>query len=175
MKNELNTNRRYVRRFFSRSKSLHVVFKSNHAILRMAMNKKRVETLLQIYAKKFAIKIHRYSINSNHIHLSLNAENRQDLINFFRVFSGQVAQKLLNAVRGKKCETRFWAQTVWSRVVQWGRDFRGVLNYILRNQLEAEGAIAYLERGNRAKSNRNRDRPKLRSRTIKKIYQPSLF
>ena len=82
------------------------------------------------------------------MHLSVKGSSREGLQNFFRVVAGHVAQEILRqfplkvgtARRPRQTQTRkFWDDLIFSRIVEWGRDFKNVCHYILHNVLEAEG------------------------------------
>jgi hypothetical protein len=62
------------------------------------------------------------------------------------VFGGQIAQRITGAIRGKKNKFSFWLKPVWKRIVNWGRDFSNLHQYIYQNQLETLGLIAYQPR-----------------------------
>ena len=69
---------------------------------------------------------------------------RSEIASFLKVFSGVIAKKILQHSKIKI--SKFWTERVYSRIVQWGRDYKGVINYILQNELEAKGLIAYKSR-----------------------------
>jgi REP element-mobilizing transposase RayT len=48
-----------------------------------------------------------------------------------------------------KNQRKFWALLIYSRVVTWGREYKTVTNYILKNILEALNLIAYTPRKSR--------------------------
>jgi REP element-mobilizing transposase RayT len=145
--------KRKQRRPFSPKKSLHVVLRSNYAVLRSKRNKKIVSDLLPLYSERFKIRVYQNSLNSNHIHLLILADEKSQLQNFLRVFAGQVAQRITRAVKGRKLSLSFWQKIAWSRVVEWGKSFRTVTAYIFQNQMEALGIVRYQERG-RSKNRR---------------------
>ena len=81
------------------------------------------------------------------MHLSVKGLSRQGLQNFFRVVAGHIAQEILRqyplkagtAPRSRKPQPRkFWDDLIFSRIVEWGRDFKNVCRYILHNTIEAE-------------------------------------
>ena len=49
----------------------------------------------------------------------------------------------------RKNQRQFWALLVYTRILTWGREFKTVSRYILRNTLEALNLIAYKPRKNR--------------------------
>jgi REP element-mobilizing transposase RayT len=126
--------------------SEHLVLKSRFPILRTVKNKNLVSRLLSQVSERFKVKIYNNSLNSNHIHLLVKAQTQPDLHNFIRVFAGQVAQGITGAVRGRKNSSSFWLKPVWKRMVQWGRDFLNLHNYIYQNQLESLGLVPFKPR-----------------------------
>ena len=126
--------------------ALHLVLRARFPVLRLKKNKALTSQLLSKTAEKFQVKIYNNSLNSNHIHLLLKAPNSKSLHNFLRVLTGQIAQKITGAVRGKKNELGFWLRPAWKRIVHWGRDFFNLHRYIYQNQLETLGLIPYQPR-----------------------------
>ena len=84
--------------------------------------------------------------HAEHIHLLVKAPTQKNLHDFLRVLTGQIAQRITRAVRGKKNKRSFWLQPAWKRLVHWGRDFFNLQSYIYQNQLETLGLIPYQPR-----------------------------
>lgn len=126
--------------------SEHLVLRARFPILRLKRNKAVISDLLFGLSQKFKVKIYNNSLNSNHIHLLVKAENPKDLQDFLRVLAGQIAQRITGAVRGRKNKFSFWLKPTWKRIVQWGRDFVNLHQYIYQNQLETLGLVAYRHR-----------------------------
>jgi len=124
----------------------HLVLRARLPILRMKQNKFLISSLLFEIAGRFEVKIYNNSLNSNHIHLLVKAPTQKSLHDFLRVLTGQIAQRITGAVRGKKNKFSFWLRPAWKRIVHWGRDFLGLHQYIYQNQLEALGLITYQPR-----------------------------
>jgi REP element-mobilizing transposase RayT len=114
--------------------------------LRLKKNKTLISQLLSETAEMFQVKIYNNSLNSNHIHLLVKASNPKSLHDFLRVLTGQIAQRITGAVRGKKNKLSFWLKPAWKRIVHWGRDFFNLHRYIYQNQLETLGLILYQPR-----------------------------
>jgi hypothetical protein len=57
-----------------------------------------------------------------------------------------IARVTLGAERGRAKGVKFWSVKPFSRIVAFGKDYKGVLNYIIQNALEAVGLIAYKPR-----------------------------
>ena len=121
----------------------HLVLRARLPILRMKRNKTLISQLLFEVAEKFHVKIYNNSLNSNHIHLLVRAPTQKSLHDFLRVLTGQIAQRITRAVRGKKNSFSFWLRPVWKRIVHWGRDFFNLHRYIYQNQMETLGLVPY--------------------------------
>jgi len=55
----------------------------------------------------------------------------------------------------KKNQRKFWQLLIYSRIVSWGKEFKTVTQYILRNTLEALNIIAYQPRRTERKKRYN--------------------
>lgn len=142
--------------------SLHITLKSHHAIgvRSLFRHKKTILIIKHKASKRFNVKVYNYAITGNHLHLLIQGPNRESLQNFFRVFAGHTAQRILQDAplpkkpggapqnlelkKGcKKNQRKFWSYLLYSRVVTWGKEFRRVDLYIEKNTLEALQLIAY--------------------------------
>jgi REP element-mobilizing transposase RayT len=101
-------------------------------------NKGVIQLLLLDCAERFGVKIFRYENVGNHMHLLVQARSRKSLQAFLRVFP----QRVMFAVTGARCGSpkgRFFDRIVFSRVVEWGREFRVMQNYLWKNAMESLG------------------------------------
>lgn len=158
----LAANKRRARRVLRIKQTHHITLKSHHAIGARSLfrHKKVILGIMRKNALKFQVKVYEYAIQGNHIHLLLKSQNREGMQNFFRVFSGHVAQRILrecplavsaggapNESKGcRKNQRKFWSYLLYSRVVSWGRDFKNVVGYIQRNTLELLHLVDYKPR-----------------------------
>ena len=126
--------------------AVHLVLRARLPVLRLRKNKTLISHLLCETAEKFQVKVYNNSLNSNHIHLLVKAPTQKSLHDFLRVLTGQIAQRITGAVRGKKNKVGFWLRPAWKRIVHWGRDFFNLHRYIYQNQLETLGLILYQPR-----------------------------
>lgn len=115
-------------------------------------NADKVTDTLEKFAAKFGVKIYEKAIVSNHVHLILKFRSRQSYNSFVRAFAGVLA-KTLDVI---------WAARPWTRVLQWGRDFRNACAYTFQNRREAAREIPYKPRQRLNLSNIGRYRPHLR-------------
>lgn len=178
----LSVGTRRGRRPLSTRQALHLTLRSdvasgNRSLLR---NKDIVVSVIGKIEKLFSIRVYRYAICGNHLHLLLKGPSRRDLQNAFRVLAGHIAQRILqrcplsNYERKKmsmqpgqtahpKNQRKFWELLTYTRVVTWGREFQQVANYILRNTLEALHRIAYKPRRRSQRRPRQQSPPKARA------------
>jgi REP element-mobilizing transposase RayT len=166
--------KRRKRRPINPKQTLHITLKSHYAIGGRCLlkHRKTIVAVMKKASKLFNVKVYQYAVCGNHLHLLIKGPDRESLHNFFRVFAGHTAQIILKKFpipqkRGgahkslycKKNQRIFWSYLLFSRIVNWGRDFRTVSEYIMRNTLEAMNIIAYTPRiktqFNAYKNNRN--------------------
>ena len=156
----LSMGKRRSRRVLSTRESLHLTLRSDLAIGSRSLLRHTdiVVRVMQKAASLFRVRIYRFAIASNHVHLLVPGKSRLELQNFFRVLAGHMAQMILercplsrvereqNQAKqqgSQKNRRQFWALLTYTRIVSWGREFMRVSNYILRNTLEALRIIAY--------------------------------
>jgi REP element-mobilizing transposase RayT len=154
--------KRRSRRALSTKHSLHITLRSNLAVRQRSLlsNQAIVRKVLKKASSLFQVKVYRYAICGNHLHLQIRGTHREDIQNFFRVFAGHTAQEILKKfplpkLAGgapqksqlcKKNQRKFWDLLIYSRILSWGREYKTVANYILQNTLEALNLIAYKPR-----------------------------
>ena len=157
--------------------SIHLVLRSLWAMgpdsFLVKRNHRRIELIITRFAKKFGVRVYQVAINSNHLHLLLRITNRRLYRAFIKAISGQIAsqvmgqQSFLDFVKSRKRSSAgdgsrtalegnkdgknksgFWEFRPFSRIVNWGKDFKTCVKYLKQNVLEAFGFIAYKPREN---------------------------
>ena len=139
-------------------------------------NKKAIDHIIKKWAQKFGVKIYEQAITSNHIHLLLMITNRRLYRAFIKAVAGLIASHVMGQQSfwlfsksrrlsfagdggGEACKESqnmttlkteksqgFWQFRPFSRVVNWGRDFKTCTSYLKQNVLEALGFIPYTTR-----------------------------
>jgi REP element-mobilizing transposase RayT len=156
----------------SSRESLHLVFKANRSSIRGGFRLARrfavIHQILQQYQSRFYIKVSQISIQGDHLHLLIRTSRRSNYQSFFRVVSGQIAQrfekegllsfstqatgtpKSLKQRSKSKSVTgtlqkkqKLWKHRPFTRVVRGWRAYRLVREYIQLNEKEALGMIPY--------------------------------
>ena len=85
------------------------------------------------WAKKFQIKIFNFAIEKAHIHFTIKISSRQNYNKFIRALTGRIAQ-LLNF--------KFTLRP-FTKILEWGRQFKNVIRYVVQNKEEALGLRSY--------------------------------
>lgn len=129
---------------------IHVVFKIRKTrlrskSLRTVANFRLSTQLIKKYSKHFFVGVDQFSIQHDHIHLLLRTQKRSNFHNFFRVVSGQIAQRFeaRELVTDTPAREGFWMHRPFSRVVKGWRGYQIVRNYIQLNEKEVTGKIRY--------------------------------
>ena len=167
--------RRKSYRPLTKKDSIHFVLRSLWAkgpnSFLVKRNHHQIERIIRRFAKKFGVRIYRLAINSNHLHLLLRITNRRLYTAFIKAVSGQIASHVMvqssflnfarshkgiitgdgseSSTRGsekKKQKMGFWEFRPFSRVLNWGADFKNCVKYLKQNTLEAFGFVAYRPR-----------------------------
>jgi len=141
----------------STKEPLHVVFKVNKSILRHKSLRSYscfflINKLIEKYSQYFHVKIEQISIQADHVHLLLRTSRRSQFHNFFRVLSGQIAQRFKKAgllknvtdtPNSHKVEQSLWKYRPFSRVIRGYKAYKTARNYIQLNEKEALQEIPY--------------------------------
>ena len=138
----IDANKRKLARPFRKNKPLHIVLKSSYVkglrSLRSAHNKLAVEKIVQTNAKKQNAKLHAHQNVGNHLHILASFKTKAALTKFLKTIAALISRHVTNAKKGKPAGIKFWDAIPFSRIVDGLRDFRGMLNYILKNRIQAE-------------------------------------
>ena len=128
--------------------SMHTTLRANEvgSSFLLPRNIRLIRQAISSLSNLYGVRVYESSINSNHLHLLTKTRTREGYRSFLRTLSGTLAMQLTGAKKGAKLIRKFWAHRPWSRIVQWWRAFKIALNYVIRNQMESTGQIAYVPR-----------------------------
>ncbi len=149
---------------------MHLVLKSKKATgARSFLAPARAAAILILVnrvARLHGIKIHRYANGGNHLHLVVQSPSRAAFQRFLRGTTGVIARMTLGRERGKALGptqaasnnpggadlpggAAFWDARPFTRIIEWGRDFKRTNDYVIKNTLEALGFVSYAARRSR--------------------------
>ncbi len=118
-------------------RSIHLVLWSSLAKGEKSFTRKENRILLvdtlEYIAKKFGVKIYRIGNAGNHVHLIVKLTNRFLYSGFIRALTGTLALRM-------KIK---WDFRPFTRIVEWGRDFKRACDYVYLNDLEGAGVFEY--------------------------------
>jgi REP element-mobilizing transposase RayT len=132
-------------------RSMHLVLRALVAkgVLSLLRKEKKIKEIIYKQARVHGVKVYRLANGGNHLHLIILPRSREAFHAFIRSISGLIAREILRAERGCPKNLRFWDKRPFTRIMEWGREYKAVLNYLEQNVLEAYGFIPYQERKNR--------------------------
>jgi len=150
--------KRKTARPFDPARPLHITMRSTMAVDEGSMlHPKRVKIIKNITyaaAARHGVVIQRYVCVGNHIHLLLQTKSRRMhtarpvLRAFLRQAAGLIARVMTGAKKGAPAgrtgasQRKFWDHLVWSRVVGWGKDLRGIFKYFEKNRADSYDILA---------------------------------
>lgn len=134
---------------------LHLVMRSSLARGKLTFldpkRAKRIENAIRRNGVLQGVKIFRYANSGNHLHLIILPQSRVAFHSFVRGISGVIARITFGVERGKALGKKFWDARPFTRILEWGREFKTVSKYVLQNTLEAIGFIPYQPRKHKAR------------------------
>jgi REP element-mobilizing transposase RayT len=147
--NQKNGNPRE-QRPIAQKRPLHLVMRSSHArgaqSFLIPKRARQIEKLVRELGKEKQVKLYRLANAGNHLHLVVLPKSRKAFSAYIKALTGLIARISLGVERGKSKGLKFWDARPYTRIIEWGRDYNGVLNYLLQNTLEALGFIPYQPR-----------------------------
>ena len=130
-------------RTLSTKKPIHAILKSSGARFFNPGNIS-LEKMIYSHASRYKIKIHRISLNWSHIHMIFMIPSRKSYNAFIRTLTAAMV-RAISKYAGKTLKGIFDLRP-YTRILEWGRDYRNVMNYHDLNDLEARGYIKRPER-----------------------------
>lgn len=103
---------------FSKSKIIHIIFRSREKRWLQPQRRKLLSILLKKYSKQ--IKLKQISIQSDHFHLFVRAKNKTHFQSFMRSFPGLISRLILNTEKGRprpKDKDSFWLFRPYTRLI----------------------------------------------------------
>ena len=140
-------------RVLSTKKPIHAILKSSGSKFFNPGNIS-LEALIYSHAFKYKIKIHRVSLNWSHIHMIFMIPSREAYNAFIRTLTAAVVRAISKYV-GESLKGLFDLRP-YTRILEWGRDYKNVMNYHDLNDLEARGYIKRPKKPTAKKNSKNK-------------------
>jgi REP element-mobilizing transposase RayT len=152
---ELSLGKRKTFRPIDPKQALHVVLRSSKAKGAHSMLHPKhcnaIETFVHKTAKHWGVRVYRFANVGNHIHLLIQVPTREAWKRFSKALSGGIAQIVTGAQKGsalkrdqgssipESAKRGFWDHLLFTRIVSFGRDFKRMTRYLIKNLFEAAG------------------------------------
>ncbi|MGZ5279258.1 MAG: transposase [Pseudobdellovibrionaceae bacterium] len=154
--------KRKTKRPLSHKAPIHLILKADQKGIFSPSNQSLAK-LIRKTAHQFNIQIFDLAINWSHIHFLIRIKSREDYIAFIRALTSLIAQGV------KKSKPQFgkiFTLRPFTRILKWGRDLKGVFNYLKLNQMESFGLIH--------RSKAKKARPNVSKRPTKALKKDSI-
>ena len=143
--------RRKTRRPLDPRRPIHLTMRASRAVgawsLLHPANVRHIDAFVAATARKWGVRIQERANVGNHLHLLIRAPSRAAFQAFLRELAGGIAMRVTGSRKSHGIDGgRFWDELAYTRVVEWGRDFRRVSAYIVTNLFEAAGLISRREK-----------------------------
>ncbi len=145
--------KRKSKRPLSTKKPIHLVLRSMNFKIFRPKNQSLKKLIHQI-AQESGVKIYELAINWSHIHFVIKIQSREAYVRFVRVLNSKLTLALASARKrnsSHKSASKHLQSTVndlklftlrpFTRILEWGRDYKNGISYLRLNQKEARGEI----------------------------------
>ena len=125
--------------------SIHVVLRSSRARGEWSMlnpkHQRNVDRFARTIAERHGIRVYRYANVGNHLHLLVKTPTRRAFQCYLRDLAGTITAVVTGAKKTNPLEGRFWDFLAYTKIVTWGREFRNLELYFIKNLFEAVGLL----------------------------------
>lgn len=123
---------------FSPRAAIHTVLRARAPFTLLKRGRRaRIETLVNILAKRHGVRVHRFANVGNHLHLLLECRQKTGFVSFLRTLSGSIARFIKIEERSEPKSLALWLQRPWTRILSArGRGFLKAWQYVDLNDLE---------------------------------------
>lgn len=138
----LRAGKRKTRRAIALKRPMHVILKSDIARGALSLLTKRnaryIAAVVPQLANGYGVNVYETGNSGNHLHLAVKGKGRRGFQNFLRVLGSKLAIHVTRARKGR-ASGKFWTQAIYTRIVEWGRAFATLKQYVAGNALTARG------------------------------------
>jgi REP element-mobilizing transposase RayT len=136
--------KRKSKRPITSKKSIHLILRLNPKYsgpLLSPLYKKSINCL-KATAFQYEINIHELAFNFTHLHIVIKVKNRKSYIQFIRTLTQRLT--FLARKQQKIKTSRIFLNRPYTRIVNWGRSYKTIIQYIYKNHLES-GVLNHYE------------------------------
>lgn len=154
---DLSKGKRKVARPLATNRPIHLVLKSTRAKGQLSFlnHQSHLDRVLKSVSKKWGIVIRRTAWVGNHVHCIIEVGSRFQYRAWIRELTAGIVRTLSQRCRLRLNERgemnrsslldsladlkSFFDHRPWTRIIEWGKDYRQALDYLTLNQMEAFG------------------------------------
>ena len=134
--------KRKTARPLSDKKPIHLVLRSSSVKVLTPTNKS-LKRLIYTLAEKYSIKIYELALNHNHIRFVIKLKDKE----LYKFFIRELTSKMAQAIRKKLPHLKtILSLRPFTRILDWGKDFENVVDYIILNIEESMGWVVRKKR-----------------------------
>jgi hypothetical protein len=133
----LNFEKRKTKRPLQSGKVIHLVLKSEGHVSLFA-NRSFILKTIEKQAQLSGIKLYGVSVQRDHIHHAVLFSDSNIYCRYIRSVTGLLSRRF---------GAGMWKYQPYTRIVEWGKDFKGLKSYIVQNEDEVWGRKVYKSRG----------------------------
>lgn len=139
--------KRKTKRPLSTKQPLHLILKSEFAkgSFRFTAHRSTIENIFSKLCKRYGIKLHDLAVNFDHIHMVISFNSIHSYKGWVRHLTSKIVKEISR--RTKVQLKNFFTHRPYSRIVAWGRDLKGVLEYLVLNKMEVFGLRPVRKKG----------------------------
>ena len=143
----LSLGKRKTARPIDPKQTIHIVLRSSRARGEWSMlNPRRqdqVDGTVRKISRRHGIRLYRYANVGNHLHLLVKTPSRKAFQAFLRDLAGTISILMTRAKKTAPLQGRFWDTLAYTRIVSWGREFKNLELYFIKNLFEAAGLLGH--------------------------------
>ncbi len=104
----------------------------------------QIEKITRDVGNKTLVQLRDIAVAHDHVHLVIQPKSIYAYRRFIRALSGILARTILDAQKGRAWRKasslkHFWQARPFTRIVEWGKDYVGIKNYVMKNRLDLLG------------------------------------
>ncbi len=88
-------------------------------------------------SKKWNITVYDKAVNFNHVHFVIRIKSESDYRSWIRELTSEIV-RFISMKTGIKL-TQFFSLRPWTRILNWGRDYKNAMEYLILNKMEVVG------------------------------------
>ncbi len=126
--------------------AIHTVLRAQKGGMRLPKTLQSVNRIVRSTCQKHGVRLYEYANVGNHLHLLIKIPHVRRWSAFIRELTGRIAQYMQTILTEPKSSLSFWKQRPFTRIVRsWKKAYKIAKDYVVLNQLEAEGFISRSE------------------------------